>query len=152
MSDRPALPSSGRCDECGFDSTTMSDAELVDMIAAFSADAAALSATRPAPDVWSPREYAWHMADAIDFYAERIELVLTTDRPQLEGRDFTVTPTPNSTPDVAPVVARLRALAPEQWQRVGLGSSDQTERDIRNLVSRLAHECHHHTLDMKRSE
>jgi hypothetical protein len=92
------------------------------------------------------------MADAVDFYAERIESVLAEDRPQLEGRDFSVAPTRRDAPDTAVLVARLSALAPEQWRRVGLGSSDGAERDIRNLVSRLAHECHHHTLDMRNSE
>jgi hypothetical protein len=137
------------CAECGFDSDTMSNAELVDALAAFTLPAE-LSDQRPSPDVWSPREYGWHMADAIDFYAERIELVLTTDRPQLEARDFSIAPTPNDPPNTAPLVARLRALTPAQWQLVGMGSGGG-ERDIRILVSRLAHECHHHTLDMTRS-
>jgi len=139
-----------KCAECGFDSAPMSNDELVEAIASFTLPAA-LSDARPSPEVWSPREYAWHMADAVDFYAERIERVLTTHRPQLEGRDFTVAPTRRDAPDTTRLVARLRALTPEQWQRVGLGSSDGAERDIRNLVSRLAHECHHHTLDIRRS-
>jgi hypothetical protein len=147
----PALHHSGRCDECGFDSNTMDNDALVDAIASFSVDADALSDARPSPEVWSPREYAWHMRDAIDWYAERIELVLTTERPQLEGRDFSVDPAPGRSPDVAPVVARLRALTPEQWQRVGIGSSDGGGRDVRNLASRLAHECVHHALDMEQS-
>ena len=139
-----------RCDECGFDNTTMTNAQIVDSIASFTLPDDP-SPARPSPDVWSPREYAWHLAAAVDFYAERIELVLTTDRPQLAGRDFTVDPEP-AVMDAAPVVARLRALTPEQWQRVGLGSSDAAERDVRNLASRLAHECVHHTLDMARSQ
>ena len=140
-----------RCDECGFDNSTMTNGELVDLIASYAVDADALSEQRPAPDVWSPREYAWHMSSVFDFYGERIELVLTTDRPQLAGRDYSGDPEPAPSPDAGPVAARLRALTPEQWQRVGLGSTDGAERDIRNLASRLAHECVHHTLDMARS-
>jgi hypothetical protein len=140
-----------RCDECGFDNTTLTNAELVDVIAAFTCNPDELSAARPSPDVWSPREYAWHMASVVDFYGGRIEQVISTERPQLHGVDYTLDPTPAPAPDVAAVVVRLRALTPEQWQRVGLGSSDAAERDIRNLASRLAHECHHHALDMTRS-
>ena len=141
-----------RCDECGFDNTTMTNADLVAAIASFAVDEATLSAQRPSPDVWSPREYAWHMASVFEFYGGRIEQVLTVERPQLEGHDYTVDPTPAPMPDVARVVAGLRDLTPEQWRRVGLGSSDGAERDIRNLASRLAHECVHHTLDMARSQ
>ena len=138
-----------RCDECGFDNTTMTNAEIVDAIEHFTLPDDP-SPLRPSPDVWSAREYAWHMAAAVEFYAERIELVLTAERPQLEGRDFTTDPQP-AVMNVAPVVDRLRTLTPEQWARVGLGSSDGAERDIRNLASRLAHECVHHALDMARS-
>jgi hypothetical protein len=140
-----------RCDECGFDNTTMRNDAIVDLIAAYSVDADALSDARPVPDVWSPREYAWHMRDAFDFYAERIESVLRADRPQLEGRDFSIDPKPGPPPDVAAVVTRLRALTPEQWERVGISSTGTDERDVRNLASRLAHECVHHALDMARS-
>jgi hypothetical protein len=138
-----------RCDECGFDNTKMTNDEIVETIASFTLPDDP-SPVRPSPQVWSPREYAWHLAAAVDWYAVRIELVLTTDRPQLEGRDFSVDPEP-AVMDVAPVVARLRALTPEQWARVGSGSSGG-ERDVRNLASRLAHECVHHALDMARSE
>ena len=140
-----------RCDECGFDNTTLTNEELVDAIAAFRVDASALSDVRNSPDVWSAREYAWHMTSVIDFYGGRIEQVLTVDRPQLAGVDYTLDPMPAPPPDVTAVVARLRGLTAEQWRRVGLGSSDGAERDIRNLASRLAHECVHHTLDMARS-
>jgi hypothetical protein len=139
------------CDECGFDNSTMTNAELVDLIASYDVDTDALSDRRPAPDVWSPREYAWHMRDVFDFYAERIELVLTQDRPQLAARDFSVDPEPGAAADVAGVAARLRALSAEQWQRVGIASGGGAERDVRNLASRLAHECVHHTRDMARS-
>jgi hypothetical protein len=140
-----------RCAECGFDNTTMSNAELVDAIAAFTVDERTLTDHRPSPGVWSPREYAWHMASVFDFYGGRIEQVLTVERPQLYGVDYTRDPTPAPMPDATAVVTRLRALTPEQWQRVGIGSTDGALRDIRNLASRLAHECVHHTLDMARS-
>ena len=140
-----------RCDECGFDNTTLTNDQLVDAIASFRVDDSALSDARKSPDVWSEREYAWHMSSVIDFYGGRIERVLTQDRPQLTGVDYTRDPAPAPPVDVTRVVARLRSLTPEQWQRVGLGSSDGAERDIRNLASRLAHECVHHTLDLTRS-
>jgi hypothetical protein len=145
-----------RCAECGFDNTTMSNADLIAEIAAWSCDDGAVSDVRPSPEVWSPREYAWHMGDVFDFYGERIERVVSEDRPRLDGRDFSVAPQRRDPPDVAGVADRLRALTPEQWRRVGIGSSsvetgESRERDVRNLASRLAHECVHHAHDMEKS-
>ena len=158
-----------RCPECGFDNTTMDNAALVEVIAnqarKFRApltrglpgeDLQAVLRLRPSPDVWSALEYVNHYRDAVDWYGQRIELVLTQDRPQLEGRDFTLAPELSDEImdeiDAATnrVAERLRSLTPEQWSRVGIGSSDGGERDIRNLASRLAHEGVHHLLDIGR--
>lgn len=150
VSGKPAFSASGRCDECGFDSTTLDNAALVDLIAGFRVDARELTDRRPSPGTWSPREYAWHMRDAIAFYEERIGLVLMTERPQLEARGFSAAPTPSDEPvDAGRVVDQLRSLTPAQWSRVGIGSSGG-DRDVRNLAARLAHECVHHGLDIDR--
>ena len=160
MTERPALDASGICAECGFDNTTLDNAALVELIRSSATGWATvdLSEKRPAPAVWSPREYAAHLIEGMEWYAERIELVLREDRPQLVGRDFTVDPVvpegdlPARIDEVVRKVAeRLDALTPEQWNRVGMGSSDGAERDIRTLASRLAHEAHHHLLDVGRS-
>ncbi len=162
------------CAECGFDNATMDNAALTALIAAHARkfrapltrflpgeDGEVILRQRSSADVWSALEYARHQVDAIDWYGERIDLVLREDRPQLLGRDFTLAPPINDT-DAATladeiaaaataVSDRLGALTMAQWQRVGIGSSDGGERDIRNLASRLAHEGHHHLLDIGRS-
>lgn len=47
---------------------------------------------RPSPEVWSALEYAAHVRDVIDFYADRIDRVLTEERPQMTGADFSSMP------------------------------------------------------------
>jgi hypothetical protein len=143
------------CDECGFDNTKHANAGLVAMIEACAPQwAEPLSDERPSPGVWSAREYAAHYANVIEWYADRIDRLLTEDRPQLSGWDFSVDP-PVPADVVAAiaqqtdrVVGRLRGLSVEQWQRVGIGSSDGAERDVRNLASRIAHEGFHHLRDI----
>jgi hypothetical protein len=146
------------CAECGFSNATMDNAALIELIEDVGPVwVPPFSAERPAPEVWSPLEYAFHYRDAIEWYAERIDLVLTADRPQLEGRDFSVTPEPSDA--IRDVIAAatqrvtqlFRSLSDDEWARVGIGSSDGGERSVRNLASRLAHEGVHHLLDIGRS-
>jgi len=47
------------------------------------------------------------------------------------------------------VADKLRSLAPEQWTRIGIGT-DGDERTILVLARRLAHDGHHHLLDLDR--
>jgi hypothetical protein len=157
MSDAPALDMSGICAECGYDMTRLSNDAIVDLIASFSLEEfLPLSRVRPTPEVWSPLEYAWHLRESFDFYRDRITLVLSVDAPQFEGGDFTVDPV--ETPGIVEwlhqgakaVSALLRSLDDAHWERFGIGSYDGGRRDIRNLASRLAHECVHHAMDIAR--
>lgn len=157
MSDAPALDMSGICAECAYDMTRLSNDAIVDLIDGFSLERfLPLSRARPTPQVWSPLEYAWHLRESFDFYRDRITLVLSVDAPQFEGGDFTVDPV--ETPDIVrwlhheakAVSAILRSLDAAQWERFGIGSYDGRPRDIRNLASRLAHECVHHVMDIER--
>lgn len=116
--------------------------------------------TRPAPAVWSPLEYLAHMRDVVEFYLDRIQRILGEDRPQLSAVDFStlaelrryndecVEDTLARLDELASSAAsRLRSLEPFQWRRVGVGT-DGDERDILVLARRLAHEGHHHLLDI----
>lgn len=115
---------------------------------------------RPAPAVWSPLEYLAHMRDVVDFYLDRIQRILVQDRPQLSAVGFSrlaelrqyndenVEDTLVGLDQLASSAAsRLRSLEPDQWRRVGVGT-DGDERDILVLARRLAHEGHHHLLDI----
>lgn len=117
---------------------------------------------RPSPEVWSALEYAVHMRDVIDFYADRIDRVLDEERPHLTGADFSTMPERLGYLDEDPhavvdEIARssvaveelLRSLSSDQWARVGIGS-DGGERTLLDLARRLAHDGQHHMLDLDR--
>lgn len=116
---------------------------------------------RPAPGVWSPWEYTAHMRDVIEFYLDRIERILSEDRPQLAAISFSelaetrryneqnidqVLDTLDARASSA--AAALRHLNPADWNRVGIGT-DGDERDVLTLARRLAHEGHHHIRDIQ---
>lgn len=176
----PILPQrTFHCDECGFDTRTMSEDELVTTIASFARryrapltrflpgeDGAAVVRRRPAPEVWSALEYAAHVRDVLAFYRGRVERVLAEERPTFDAVG------PISPPerveryhleDVTGVAEQLAveataladllgSLSPGQWQRVGLSSEgDGAERTVRVLAERAAHDPSHHLLDVGRS-
>lgn len=154
-----------RCEACGFDNTKLSEADLITLIdQQASTYPAALDGVpreqleaRPSPEVWSALEYAAHQRDVIAWYSDRIERALTEDRPHFTGYDFSVTPVlSDDDGDEIAVLAealsnRLASLTEDEWARVGIGSNDGGERDVRNLASRVAHEAVHHLLDIEAS-
>ena len=163
-----------RCEECGFDW----DSEPAEVIAEIGRwgtsyragltrslpgeDREALARTRPAPTVWSALEYTVHMRDVARFYLDRIQRVLNEDRPTMEAANFpsmaetrryndedvegaldALTTAADSAADL------LKSLDSEQWARVGVGSQGD-ERTVLVLARRLAHDGHHHLLDLGR--
>lgn len=172
-------PGTFHCDECGFDARTTTEDELVITIASFARrfrppltrflpgeDGAALVRHRPAPDVWSALEYVAHTRDVLAFYRERVERVLSEDRPTF-ARVAAVTPpdrvaryhdedaaavADGLAVEAAALADLLEGLTPEQWQRVGLSSDGRgDERPVRQLAERATHDAHHHLLDVGRS-
>jgi DinB family protein len=117
---------------------------------------------RPSPDTWCALEYTAHMRDVVDFYMDRIERVLRENRPILPAADFdsmaetrryrdedveTVLGALDRRSTAAAV--RLGRLEAEDWGRVGLGS-EGGERTVLVLARRLAHDGHHHLMDLER--
>jgi hypothetical protein len=161
------------CDECFFDWDLAIDGVLR-TLASFpdgyrtrldrfrrAPDAGAIR-RRPSPEVWSALEYAAHVRDVIDFYADRIHRVLTEERPQMPDADFSSMPGRRSYLEEDPAVVvdeiadslvaveeRLRSLSFDQWARVGIGT-DGDERTLLVLARRLAHDGQHHLLDLDR--
>lgn len=159
------------CVGCGFDwelnqSQLVQDIGRVGSLYRAQADRLLLSGgssalrVRPRPAVWSPLEYLVHMRDVADFYVGRIEQTLVEDRPQLNSvgfaaladvhryNDHNVEDALTRLDELSSLAAsRLGALEPLQWRRVGIGT-DGDERDILTLARRLAHEAHHHLLDI----
>ena len=80
------------CPDCGFDPAAQS---LGDLPRAFHDTAMAWSdvlarpdvADRPAPDVWSPLEYACHVRDVHELFAQRVRLMLDHDVPTFANWD-----------------------------------------------------------------
>lgn len=80
------------CPDCGFDPA---DQALSDLPRAFHDTAMAWSdalersdvAERPSPDVWSPLEYACHVRDVHELFAQRVRLMLDEDAPTFANWD-----------------------------------------------------------------
>lgn len=80
------------CAECGFEPTAQTLADVPRLIH----DTAMVwsvvlrrpgAKERPAPDVWSPLEYACHVRDVHRLFAERVQLMLTEDEPRFANWD-----------------------------------------------------------------
>jgi hypothetical protein len=159
-----------RCAECGFDWDGDDSAAVIRKageryprpLSRFLAgeDPDTVLRTRPEPGVWSALEYACHTRDMFRFYGDRVERVLTEERPQLSGSDVDELAANYNREDPAAVAAALTAAAvaladrldgadTAAWDRIGIGS-DGDERTIRVLARRAAHEAHHHLLDVGR--
>ena len=118
---------------------------------------------QPADGGWSVIEYVAHLRDVTAFFVDRMQRVLAEDRPYLavdatfaqlaEQRSYRAQDPAqvlDQLDDAAGEAERvLRDLDDEQWQRVGIGSGGD-ERTLLVLARRLAHEGHHHCLDIER--
>lgn len=102
------------------------------------------------------------MRDVAAFYLDRIDRVLSVERPQMRAVGFSSLADERryNDDDIETVLAALddhathvanvlRSLLDEQWRRVGIGSAGD-ERSVLVLARRLAHDGHHHLLDVAR--
>lgn len=81
-----------RCDECGFDPTTIANGDIAETLRATAPRwAAALAGAavrqRPAPQTWSPLEYACHTRDVHTLFADRIARMRASDTPHFADWD-----------------------------------------------------------------
>ena len=126
-------------------------------------DVPAVLRERPEATTWSALEYAAHVRDVFDFYADRIRRTVKEDHPQFEAFGFDVACDERKYNDQEPkqvaqevadaaggLCAVLDSLDAEDWDRVGIGSEGAT-RTVRMLVESAVHEGHHHLLDVGRS-
>jgi len=153
------------CPECGL---TAGDVAPSDIAARVRADlprwAAVLARpdarTRPAPDTWSPTEYACHVRDVFALFRERIQLMLDQDDPQFANwdQDETAIADDYASQDPSVVSARLitegEALAetfdsvPEgSWNRTGRRSNG-SEFTVTTLAQYFLHDIVHHLHDV----
>ena len=163
-----------RCEECGFDYEALEPAAVPAALRAFTKryraplsrflpgeDGDAVVRTRPAPDVWSPLEYAAHVRDVFANYDRWIGECLTEDQPVLEGPgpDELAAAGRYNEDDPAGVADALgvnaerlantvEAVPAGGWERAGVRRGE--ERSVLLMARRAVHEGGHHLLDIGR--
>ena len=119
------------CQECGFDPTTVSTAQLADALR----DAAVRwqqvpqlpgADRRPSPRVWSPLEYAAHVVDVYTIMGDRAELMLTESEPTFPNWDQDATALEKRYWEADPVVVAADIAA----------AADRTAGSVRRRVRR----------------
>jgi hypothetical protein len=156
------------CDECGFDAAALDRSQLgARLLEATQALGAVLTAPdvrlRPAPDTWSPLEYAAHVRDACRVFAERLHLMLTVDAPAFANwdQDATALAADYASLDPATVAVQLRAdsitlaaafdaVPHDAWTRTGT-RSDGAVFTVESLGRYLVHDPVHHVHDVFRA-
>jgi hypothetical protein len=155
------------CAECGFDPTDVAATDLAALIhentrgwydALDDPDAA----VRPAPNIWSPLEYACHVRDVHRLFGERVTLMLEEDDPQFANWDQDVTAIESRYDEQDPatvsvelveaaadVAAIYAGVEGDQWQRPGRRSNGSLFT-VETLGVYHLHDVHHHLHDIGR--
>jgi len=166
------------CAECGFDGSAISEmnAEMAIRTLGSRYDAALIGVgfdknfhtllrQRPDPQTWSALEYAAHVRDVIALWGWALHKTLTEDRPKLPSADpdlpdRAAAEASYNTQDPITVVRELSANADRMANKVAAIGSDQwrltaafgdTEVTLLWIVRKVAHEGHHHLIDIQRS-
>ena len=176
MADAPVEPAD--CLECGFEVSAVSAGNAEQTIRSLGPryQAALRSGSsndpsdarlraRPEPDTWSALEYAAHMRDVVALWGWALHRTLSDDTPELPAADPGL---PNrvaaeadyNRQDPATVERELSANAERMARKVGTVSAEQWLRTARFgeveinplwIVRKVAHEGHHHLLDIEKS-
>ncbi|PKH41307.1 DinB superfamily protein [Nocardioides alpinus] len=154
------------CPECGFDPSAQS---LTDLPRAFHDTAMTWSdvlgradvAVRPSPAVWSPLEYACHVRDVHELFAERVRLMLDEDTPTFANWDQDATAVERHYGEQDPaavVVALIEAAGTVAGIYAGITDATRDRRGIRSngdeftvdtLGSYHLHDVVHHLHDVE---
>ncbi|MFT3900570.1 MAG: DinB family protein [Gordonia sp. (in: high G+C Gram-positive bacteria)] len=158
-----------RCDECGFDASTLDRDELAPAVVSATADWAdylrdvdeETARQRPAPQVWSPLEYGAHVRDVVRLFTDRVGQILTTDSPAFAGWDQDAAAVAARYNDQDPAIVaeeisadgeRLARLVvgidDDGWERAG--TRDGQEFTAEYLLRYLVHDVVHHRDDVDR--
>ncbi len=154
------------CAECGFDAQGIAPAEAAAALRRVGPVLGAVLGTgdaarrRPAPEVWSPLEYACHLRDVARLFDTRLRLMLTTDEPRfddwdqdaaaIDGRYGEQDPARVAEELAAACVRLARAfeqVPPQARERAGY-RSDGARFTVTTLGRYLVHELVHHTHDV----
>ena len=153
------------CPDCGFDPSAQALADLPGLVhdtAMTWSDVLARADVRerPAPDVWSPLEYACHVRDVHLLFAERVRLMLDEESPTFASwdQDATAVADDYASQDPADVAVALieaagtvagtyAGVSPEQADRSGLRSNGD-RFTVATLGSYHLHDVVHHLHDV----
>ncbi|AQP48998.1 hypothetical protein BW730_17340 [Tessaracoccus aquimaris] len=118
------------------------------------------AADRPESTIWSPIEYAHHLADVCEVMARRLDAMLETDGVAFESWDGDAAAVEGeywrASAHVTSILLRERAegaansfaaVEPDQWSRRGI-RSDGVEFTAESLGLYLLHELQHHAHDV----
>lgn len=152
------------CEECGFDATAFPVEEIPRLIhdntRAWSAALATEDvAVRPAPEIWSPLEYACHVRDVHRLFDERVTRMLVEDDPLLPDWDQDAAAVQGDyisqdpvdvelglIESAAAVAGRYATLSDDQWQRPGRRTHGPVTVESQARVH--LHELVHHLYDV----
>jgi len=154
------------CPECGYNAGTVAVTDVATLLRENAASWPAVLTgardprVRPAPDVWSPLEYACHVRDSCRVFDERLRLMLTEDDPLYPNwdQDATAVEERYNEQDPAEVAAELVAAAEAlaarfdgvsgpAWQRPGR-RSDGAHFTVDSFARYFLHDPVHHRYDV----
>ena len=153
------------CPECGFDAAAVAPESIAGLVTELTAPWPAVLlrddvATRPAPGVWSPLEYACHVRDVCRVFGGRVRLMVGQDGPTFPDWDQDETAVHErygaQEPSVvgteladaaAAVSADFASVAGEQWSRRGLRSNGSAFT-VESLGRYFLHDLAHHLVDV----
>ena len=165
------------CEECGFDADSLSPADTTTSLRAFARryrapltrflpgeDGDTVVRQRPDPSTWSALEYACHVRDVFDVYAERVQRTLVEDTPTFEpmGRDERAERDRYNEQEREPVAEQLAANAErlaglldgvdaDDWERTAIAPyPEPAPRTLLWMARHVVHEGSHHLLDIGR--
>ncbi|MGI9029646.1 MAG: DinB family protein, partial [Ilumatobacteraceae bacterium] len=146
-----------RCPECGYDATRLDVERVPELVrenAAVWQEVLVRPGVdrRPAPDVWSPLEYACHVRDVFSLFDRRLHLMLSKYDPRFENwdQDETAIAERYGDSDRATVASELDAAAHavaasfasvdgSQWERTGR-RSDGAEFTVDTFARYFLHD------------
>lgn len=163
------------CAECGFEDAAVSEGNAEETIRSLGAryraalrikePSDALLRQRPEPTTWSALEYTAHVRDVVALWSYALHRTLTDDGPQLPAADPRLPDQVAAEADYAKqdplaveqellanadrMARKVATIGADQWQRTA--SFGETEITPLWIIRKVAHEGHHHLLDIERS-
>jgi hypothetical protein len=159
----PGAGASSVCAECGFSWLTEAEPAL-DVVERAPERFAELLAgadgtVAPAPGVWSPSAYVWHVSDLVRAWAERLHSLASDPQAAWAGfdpdelaqaRHYDALPQVSGPWAVARSVDALRQSLGSLASETGFTHPEWGSGTVADALRWLAHEAVHHDLDVRR--